>query len=498
MIIVEKIDDVYLRWWSDDQGVESEIVDYFTYDFPGARFTPQYKARLWDGRIRLADPIRKKLYVGLYTYLEKFAETHQYTIQNINEINPPQNISYEEVEEYAVSLNLYGRGSPIDIRDYQLDAIHTGLSTRRAVLLSPTGSGKSLMIYTMCRWHLERGLKCMVVVPTTSLVEQMYTDFEDYSSHNGWGVSDHCQKLYSGFSKVFEKDILFTTWQSAYTLPKAWFQQFDVVIGDEAHQYKAKALTTIMERMTTTQYKIGTTGSLDNKKLNILVLEGLFGPVHRVTTTKSLQTQGKLAPLKIKVLMLTYPEEVRKACNKQRLAKEFDYHKEIDFLVTNEMRNKVLRNLALSTSGNTLVLFQFVEKHGKVLYDLIKEKAENRNVYYVSGETKVLAREDIRQNLTEETDAIVVASYGTSATGINIPSIENIIFASPSKSVIRVLQSIGRGLRINIDKSHCNLFDITDDLHWKSWKNHALKHGAERYKIYAQEDFPIKLVEIEL
>lgn len=491
-IRIEKINEVHLRFFCEDMGVESEIVDYFTYEYPGAKFTPQYRARLWDGKVRLADPLRKTLYLGLYDYLIKFADTHGHAIEHLNDFGSKENITLEEVKTYANSLRLHGQGSPIDIRDYQLDAIHTGLSNLRNVLLSPTGSGKSLIIYTMCRWHLDRSRKSLVVVPTTSLVEQMYADFEDYSSQNGWSVEDNCQKLYSGFPKDFSKNILFTTWQSIYKQPKQWFDQFDVVIGDEAHQYKAKSLTTIMERMANTKYKIGTTGSLDDKKLNRLVLEGIFGRVHRVTTTKDLQDTGKLAPLKIKGLILKYPDEVRKACNK------LDYHEEIDFLVTNKKRNKVLCNLALSTTGNTLLLFQFVEKHGKVLYDMIKEKAGDRKVYLIYGDTETLEREDIRKTLATETNAILIASFGTSSTGINIPSIENIIFASPSKSVIRVLQSIGRGLRLNKDKSHCNLFDLTDDLHWKSWKNHTLKHGAERFKIYSKEEFPIKLVEVKL
>jgi superfamily II DNA or RNA helicase len=274
--------------------------------------------------------------------------------------------------------------------------------------------------------------------------------------------------------------------------PKDWFDQFDVVIGDEAHQFKAKSLTTIMEKMPNTKYRIGTTGSLDDKKINRLVLEGIFGPVHRVTTTKKLQDQGKLANLKIKAILLKYPDEVRKQCNK------LEYQKEIEFIVTNDRRNKVIRNLALSTTGNTLILFQYVEKHGKVLHSLIQDKVQDRNVYFISGETDALDREDIRKKLATETNAILIASVGTASTGINIPSIENIIFASPTKSVIRTLQSIGRGLRLNDNKSHCNLYDLTDDLHWKSWKNHTLKHGAERYKIYSQEEFPVKLVELEL
>jgi superfamily II DNA or RNA helicase len=491
VIKVEKLNEVHLRVYSEDMGVESELCDFFTYEYPGAKFTPKFKARLWDGKIRLYDQIRKTIYVGLLDYIYKFAETRGYQV-DADGISTAQDINEDQVLEFATSLDLHGRGEPIEIRDYQVEAVHTALSSNRAVLLSPTGSGKSLIIYTMCRWHIEEGRKIIVVVPTTSLVEQMYSDFEDYSSANGWSVKEHCQKLYSGFPKHFEKDILFTTWQSAYTMPKAWFQQFNVIIGDEAHQFKAKSLTTIMERMPNVAYRVGTTGSLDDKKVNRLVLQGIFGPIHRVTTTKKLQDEGKLADLKITALLLKYPEEVRKSCNKM------DYQAEIDFLVKNESRNKFIRNLTLKCTGNTLLLFQFVDKHGSVLYDMIKEKAGDRPVYFIHGGTDVDDREHIRKILSTQTNAIVVASFGTTSTGINIPSIENIIFASPSKSIIRNLQSIGRGLRLNKGKTHCNLYDLTDDLHWKSWKNHTLKHGAERYKLYASEQFKINLVEVEL
>lgn len=498
---VEKLNEVYLRLYSEDMGIESELAEFFTYDFPGAKFTPKFRARLWDGKVRLYDQIRKTLYAGLYEYIEKFAELRGYTINQVNDVNTDTSIDLDHLTEYANNLQLYARGEPIDIRDYQLDAIHTGLSRHRSVLLSPTGSGKSLIIYTMCRWLLETGHKIIVVVPTTALVEQMYSDFEDYSSYNQWNVSEHCQKLYSGFPKHFERDILFTTWQSAYTMPKQWFQQFDGVIGDEAHQFKSKSLTTIMERMPDVKYRIGTTGSLDDKKVNRLVLEGIFGSLHRVTTTKKLQEEGRLADLKITALLLKYSDEVRKSVAPKVVDGKkitLDYQDEIDMLVQSEKRNKFIRNLALGCKGNTLVLFQFVEKHGAPLYEMIKERAGDRPVYFIHGDIKVDEREYIRKILSTQTDAIVVASFGTTSTGINIPSIENIIFASPSKSIIRNLQSIGRGLRLNKGKTHCNLYDLTDDLHWKSWKNHTLKHGAERYKLYASEQFSIKLVEINI
>jgi superfamily II DNA or RNA helicase len=395
--------------------------------------------------------------------------------------------------DYAKWLEPMGHGKPIEIRDYQVEAVTEAIRNERILLLSPTASGKSFIIYTTMRHHLESGRKCIIIVPTTSLVEQLFADFEDYSSANGWKTSYHCQKLYSGFSKDFSRDVLITTWQSVYLQPKSWFQNFDVIFGDEAHQFKAKSLTTVMEKMDQVRYRIGTTGTLDNKKIHRLVLEGMFGPVHRVTTTKELMDSHRLAMLNITCIVLKYDEPTRQSRNKNL------YQDEMSFIVSHEKRNNFIRNLALSCKGNTLVLFQFVEKHGKVLHDLIQEKAhDGRKIFFVFGGTATTDREAIRHITESESDAIIIASYGTFSTGINIPSLENVIFASPTKSKIRNLQSIGRGLRLKDGKTECNLYDLADDLHWKSWKNHTLNHFAERVKTYAEEKFTYKLVEVTL
>lgn len=492
MLNIEKINDVHLRIYTDP-GIAQELSEYFTFEVPGARFTPAYKAKMWDGKIRMYDLHRKTLYVGLLKYVQDFAERNEYPINYMNEVVSTTKITPQEVEDYAKWLNLHGRGKPIEIRDYQVDAIHKAIQNERAMLLSPTASGKSLIIYTAMRYHLEEGRKCILIVPTTSLVEQMYADFKDYSSENGWRTDRHCQKLYAGFPKHFEADVLITTWQSIYKQPAAWFQQFDVIFGDEAHQFKAKSLSTIMEKMINVRYRIGTTGTIDNKKVHKLVLEGMFGPIYKVITTKELMEKGSVANLKIKCLVMKYDEITRKIRNKNT------YQDEMDFIVTHDKRNKFIRNLAVSCEGNTLVLFQYVEKHGKVLYEMIKNKVhEDRKVFFIYGGTEVEARESARALTEKENNAIIIASFGVFSTGINIPSIENVIFASPSKSKIRNLQSIGRGLRLKEGKTHCNLFDIADDLHWKSWKNHTLRHLQDRVQIYAEEKFSFKIVEVDL
>lgn len=489
VVTIEKLDEVHVRIFSEPS-IEQELADFFTYEYPGARFTPQFRARLWDGKVRLYDQVRKTLYVGLIEYVEQFCERNDYLLTYKTDMKLTNGFTTDKVEQYVRSLDL---PSKIEIRDYQIEAITTALDKQRVLLLSPTASGKSFIIYSIMRYHVAQGRKCVLIVPTTSLVEQMYSDFEDYSTVNGWSVKQHCQKLYSGFPKQFQADVLITTWQSIYLQPRAWFKQFDVMFGDEAHNFKAKSLTGVMEKMDAVTHRIGTTGTLDDKKIHRLVLEGVFGKVHRVTTTKALMDSGRLSNLNITCLILKYSEEVRKE------RKNKTYQEEMDWLVANEKRNKFIRNLAVASKGNTLVLFQYVEKHGKILYELIKGKVhDKRKVFFVYGGTDVSDREAIRHITEQESDAIIVASFGTFSTGINIPSIENVIFASPSKSKIRNLQSIGRGLRLKDGKQSCNLYDIADDLHWKSWKNHTLNHAAERYKTYAEEEFKVKLVEVDI
>jgi superfamily II DNA or RNA helicase len=493
-IYVEQVDDVNIRVFSD-AGVEQELSNFFTFEVPGAKFMPAYKARLWDGKIRLYDIQRKTLYAGLRSYVKEFANRNGYQFipapNKEYKLTPINEYTYEQVKQYAEDLELTARGQPIDIRDYQIDAIQKCMNENRAMLLSPTASGKSLIIYTLMRHYVTEGKKCILIVPTTSLVEQMYTDFEDYSHVNGWPVDRTCQKLYSGFTKDFTADVLITTWQSIYKQPKIWFEQFQVVFGDEAHQFKAKSLGTVMEKMTKIPYRIGTTGTLDNKQMHRLVLEGLFGPVYKVTTTKQLMDSQRVAELNIKCLLLKYDDTTR------RERKNNLYQEEMDFLVSNQKRNRFITNLAQSLSGNTLVLFQYVEKHGKVLYDMFGN-LEDRELHIVHGDIDVSLREEIRHKAEKQDNMIILASYGTFSTGINIPSIENIIFASPSKSRIRNLQSIGRGLRLKEGKTVCTLYDIADDLTYKSWKNHTLNHFLERVKLYAEEQFKSKIVEIDI
>lgn len=490
-IKITKKNDVYLRIQSEPS-IGQELNDHFSFDAPGAKFHPLYKSRMWDGKIRLFSMFTQELYVGLKDYVEYFAKERDYVIDETEYVKTADDVTYEEIKEFCQGLDIASKGQPIQIRDYQIDAVYQAISNGRKLLLSPTGSGKSLIIYCLIRWNEEFKRRQLILVPTTSLVEQMYSDFQDYSSINGWKASNHCHRIYGGHEKSNEYPVVISTWQSLYKLPKQFFSSFQVIYGDEAHLFKAKSLTGILNKCTTTPYRFGTTGTLDGTKTHKLVLEGLFGPVYKVTTTKKLITDKALADLQIYNLILNYSDEIKKS------VKGATYQEEMDFLVQHEPRNKFIRNLALKQTGNSLVLFQYVEKHGKVLFDMISEKGGDRKVFFVFGGTDTEQREEIRRITEGENDAIIVASYGTFSTGINIKNLHNIIFASPSKSRIRNLQSIGRGLRTSENKTSCNLYDIADDLTWKSKKNYTLLHMIERIKIYNDEHFNYKLVKVDL
>jgi len=486
-LLIDKKNEVFMTVQTEP-GLAQELSDYFTFYVPGYRFMPSYKNKMWDGKIRLFNLKNKTLYNGLIDHVIKFTKDRNYKIQYKSYPKILNKYNKDDFERFTKSLNL--THTP---RDYQVDAVLHAINHERCLLLSPTASGKSFIIYLILRYYQQKlsNFKALIIVPTTSLVAQMASDFNDYAKNDSWNSSVNIHSIFAGRDKVSEKPIYISTWQSLYKLPLNYYSDFDLVLGDEAHQFKARSLQQIMENTVKTKYRFGTTGTLDGTQTHQLMLEGLFGKTYKVITTKELIDKKTLSSFKIKALVLQYPDEIRKNL------KGINYREEIEFLINNETRNKFIRNLAVSLENNSLVLFQMVEKHGKVIYDLIKEKVnEERKVFFVYGGTDTETRESIRHISEQEKNAIIVASYGTFSTGINITNLHNIIFASPSKSRIRNLQSIGRGLRKNKSKEIAILYDIADDLSYKSSKNYTLTHFVERIKIYNEEQFNYKIITI--
>ena len=489
MTTISKKNEVYLQV-DTEPSVARMLSDYFTFEVPGAKFMPAYRNRIWDGKIRLFSPANGELYVGLLPYLTKYLQNfdEEYTISE--DLQDEKQIDKQILDGFIRSLRLRSDGRGIKPRDYQVSAVEHAIRTHRALLLSPTASGKSLIIYILIRYYemllseTEQD-KILILVPTTSLVEQMYSDFIDY----GW-LDAYLQKVYSGHDRQVSKKVVISTWQSLYKMPKSYFEQFGCVIGDEAHLFKSKSLTSILTKLHLCKYRFGLTGTLDGMQTHRLVLEGLFGGLNKVITTKELIDKKTLAAFTIKALVLTYPEEECKQ------VKGMNYQDEVDYIVRHQERNNFIVGLTTHLKGNTLVLFQFVEKHGSVLHDMMKDL--DRRVFYVHGGTDTQTREDIRAITEKENNAIIVASYGTFSTGINIRNLHNIVFSSPSKSRVRVLQSIGRGLRVGDSKDTATLFDISDDFTHKSKRNFTLSHFMERINIYNEEQFDYEIKRIKM
>jgi superfamily II DNA or RNA helicase len=480
-LIISKKNEVYLQIKADPH-IYYELRDAFQFEVPNAKFSPAYKNKWWDGRIYMFNINTQEIYVGLLDKVIQFCKDHEYTYEFLNnkfyglpfEVN--ENISREGVKDY---LNSICSHTP---RDYQVEGVYDALRHNRKLLISPTASGKSLMIYGIVRYYVERKQNILVVVPTTSLVEQMYKDFADY----GWDVGSYCHKIYAGKERETDSQVIITTWQSIYKLPKQYFSRFNVVVGDEAHNFKSKSLVSIMTKLFDAKYRFGFTGTLDGSQTHKWVLEGLFGPSYKIIRTDELMHKGHVAQLDINILILKHsPHRFE------------NFEEEVQYIINHQKRNNFIKNLALDLKGNTLILYSRVETHGEPLYNLINNsKIDDRNVFFIHGGVDVEDREKVREITEKENNAIIVASYGTFSTGINIRNLHNVIFASPSKSRIRNLQSIGRVLRKGNNKTKATLYDIADDISYKSRKNYTLNHLIERIKIYSEENFNYEIVNI--
>ena len=487
-LTIHPYDDVHIKI-ECERSLAKELSDYFTFTVPNYQFTPAYKNKTWDGQIRLFNLHTQTIYAGLLDYIVRFSNDRNYTC-NVELNKNKVLLGDDDVSSFIDSLDI-----PMEPYSHQIEAIKYGVNKDRCLLLSPTGSGKSLMIYVLIRYFLDKlpdDKKILIIVPTTGLVSQMYNDFENYSEKSDWSCEDNIHVIFSGQSKQTDKRIVISTWQSIHNMNEKYFYQFGSVFGDECHLFKAKSLIKIMTKLKQCPYRIGTTGTLDGSQTHKLVIEGLFGKVYNVTSTKELMDKDLLSNLSIDCINLKYNEiDVQEV-------KRVKYIDEIKWIINNKKRNDFIINLCRTIKGNTLLLFNYVKEHGIPLYERLQETCTDKKVFLIHGGTDISQREEIRQIVDKEKNAILVASYGTCSTGINIKNINNIIFASPSKSVIRVLQSIGRGLRRSENKNKVKLYDISDDMRYKKYTNHTYRHFQDRIEIYIKEKFDYKTVVIQM
>jgi superfamily II DNA or RNA helicase len=514
MIIVEKLNEAYIRVTSD-YSTEQNIKEFFTFKAPNYQFHPKYKAKIWDGNISLYDIRRKVLPGGLYSKLLDFVKNTSDQIEikpndRYSAIIEEPTVTREEVEEYVSLLAVSTPKGKLTAHDYQIDAIYHAIRNKKVTLKSPTSSGKSFMIYCIIQWILDESLdaKVCLLVPTVQLVNQMVSDFKEYSIINGFSVDKNVQSLFSGQSKELVKRVLVTTWQSFKKIADDKENGFRIlstyngVIVDEAHTAKGVELQKILEKFLLSEYRIGTTGTLNTEPSTLLTIEGMLGPTKSVITTKQLMDDNKVSQLKIKMLSLKYPPAICKMICTEKVfdpvlgkkVKKYVYPEEIKYLIEQKARNSFLANLACASSGTTLLLVKHRDTHAVPLFEEVKAISK-RPVYYVSGTVAANVREEIRL-IANITDCIIVATYATMSTGVNIPNIRNVIFGTPSKASIMILQSIGRSLRLAEGKTHATLIDVIDDMRHSSAENYAYQHALERIEIYKKEQFEINVKEI--
>jgi superfamily II DNA or RNA helicase len=495
VINVEQINAVYLKI-NTESSVKFELEAYFRFQPQGYQFSPAYKNRVWDGWIRIFQPLKPVLYVGLFSKLRKFCEDRGYELNAPTHLMEGETVPDDYGYEIAKEVNC-----KFEPRDYQNKYIVDAIRDSRSLSLSPTSSGKSLIIY-LIQQHYYRAFehRTLIIVPTISLVHQMAGDFIDYGCD-----PSHIYKIQGGVDKNTVAPIVISTWQSLIKgLNKDWFSQFKVVLGDEAHLFQAKSLQKIMEGLDECYYRHGFTGTLksEESKTHRLVLEGCFGSVRKHVSTKDLMDDGTIADFNIKAIVLSHSIENRKAFKKalgkvQNTSQK--YPAEREYLTNNNKRNIFIRNLLWSLKDqNNLVLFDLVEKHGKILEPMLHK--EGRQLHFIYGATKGTERERIRHMI--ENDPIkqhdILASFGTFSTGINLKKLDNVIFASGSKSEVKVLQSIGRALRKGNDADKATLYDIADDLSVGAYQNYTLQHFRKRIEIYGTEQFEVKIYTVSI
>lgn len=498
-IVVHKFNSVH-AYVECDRSIAAELSEFFSFRMPDAHFHPLVKAKKWDGIVRLFNVNTHLVYLGLVPYIEEFATRRKYSIKIDPAVMQKTGVGVEDVVAFAKQLNIHSGGTPITPFDYQLFAVWQALKYKRKVFLASTSAGKSLIIYIIARWlieHLPDDKKLLIVVPDTGLLCQMVSDFADYASHVSWNVEDAVHTISSGANKQTDKKIVVSTWQSIYRCPERYFQQFAGVIVDEVHRATATCIRSIAEKLTECDYRIGLTGTLRDSKTAQIVLEGIFGPVKRIVGTTELIERKIVAGLKIRALAFIYSDDDKKLFKPARNKPAPTYKDELNWIFNHPTRMKMLTNYISMLNNNALVLFS-KRAHGKSIVESLKQ-ITSRPVLYVDGMVDGTTRNEIRHGIENANDAIIVASYGVFSTGMSVKNIHHVVFAAPSKSKIRVLQSIGRGLRRKSGvKESVVIHDIIDDLSSGSYKNYAVKHFIERAEIYSREGFDFTTTSIKM
>lgn len=408
---------------------------------------------------------------------------------NLNGFRDAEFLEQLDEKEYTEMIKDNMKNAPFEIRDYQDKAVRAALKYHKGILLSCTSSGKSLMIYNAVRCIRKKDYNhILLIVPNIMLVDQMYDDFKEYGYDN---IDDEVERLGGGHEATFDKPVLISTWQSLQNKDAEFFEKYSAVFTDEVHGSKASVLSKIMKWCTNAYYKIGTTGTLPNDKCDLLQIREVVGEVIFELKSKELIDAGVLTKIKIANIIAKYPAEFIKK-NKGR-----SYPEEVKMVEEYQDRNKVLELILSHTdkSHNILILMNHL-KHVKLIQEWLEEKYPDKKVSVITGAVSGTERSQIRTGIENEDGTILLATYQTMSTGVNMPKLHDVILYANSKSKIKVLQSIGRGLRKHKTKNQIILYDVIDDLTYQTSRgrlveNYLVKHWKERMNYYKEQEFPV-------
>lgn len=474
-----------------------ELSDYFSHYVKNYRFMPKFKFGQWDGKIRFYNRALRQLPIGLLPELLKFCDRYSYVPefkQNVQDLYT-NTISENDLDEFLKTIPL--KYTP---RDYQVEAFKKLIKNNRGVVQLNTGLGKSLVIYMLVHWLKQFG-DVLIIVPSINLVTQLYNDFADYGYEN---IDSEVSKVYGLSKDTGLKKVVISTWQSQYTKSPDQFTRYNSFIIDETHTCRntsgtSKTTKKNNEKPTTgavkeiatmcynARYRFGLTGTLSDDKCDMMTLRGYIGEVLMETRSSEYIEKGVLSKIKIVNLFCKYPEEICRTIRKAKV----QYQDELDYTLGYAKRNDALDFIlkCVRPEENVLLLVTKIEKQLKPLEQYIRQKYPNKKLRIIYGKTEGEEREQIRQAMENDSGTILLASYGTLSTGVNIKKIHHIIFYSSYKSKIKVLQSIGRGLRTHSEKEMLITWDVVDDIRVGKFRNNIFKQWEERIKYYQEQGF---------
>lgn len=485
---ITKLNESFIKVTAQDESTVEDIYQSFKYKDP--THVPN-KWQKWDGTVRMYDRSTGKMQAGVLFILLKWLKESEYDYHVDPELKDTliNKITREEIQEWVDGLDLSDEeGNSITPYDYQVESLFLTVKYQKMVLLAATSAGKSLIIYLIQRFYdmLYPEMRKIVVVPTAQLVTQLSKDFSDYSRRNGWAASAKVHQIVDGATKATTKPIIISTWQGIQNMDRDFFEEFAVLLVDECHGASAKKLTQICNYSTNAFVRIGLTGTLKDNELHPIAVQACFGPAKRVVTTKELIDAGRATKVYIRQIHLAYNHGDRMKVNGGgKDGAPMSFQEEVEFLFDHQWRNKVIVTLAKSLKGNSLFLFERVDSHLLLLEGLMKEAG--LDVKVIHGDVKTGERDMIKALAESEDGVIILGTYGCISTGISIKRLRNLVFCHPSKSIVRVLQSIGRVLRLHKLKDFANLYDIIDDICTAGRLNYGVRHAIKRAEFYEAE-----------